>query len=97
LRRLGGFQHIDCRQGSKRRNKAIAPYGLRDVSARNMRKLRAAHGLTQEALAYDRGVDPGYVSSIERAKRNMSIDNIGADCKGARGRAMDAAEGWLST
>jgi hypothetical protein len=28
LRRLGGFRQIDCRdEASKRRNKAIAPYG----------------------------------------------------------------------
>jgi transcriptional regulator with XRE-family HTH domain len=49
---------------------------LRDVLARNMRQLRAARGLSQEALAHESGVDPSYVSSIERAKRNVSIDNV---------------------
>jgi transcriptional regulator with XRE-family HTH domain len=49
---------------------------LRDVLAKNMRKLRALRGLSQEALAHESGLDRGYVSSIERAKRNVSIDNI---------------------
>jgi transcriptional regulator with XRE-family HTH domain len=49
---------------------------LRDVLARNMRKLRAVHGLSQEALAHESDVDRTYVSSIERAQRNVSIDNI---------------------
>jgi DNA-binding XRE family transcriptional regulator len=49
---------------------------LRDVLARNMRRLRAVHGLSQEALAHESGVDRTYVSSIERAERNVSIDNV---------------------
>ena len=49
---------------------------LRDVLARNMRKLRAAHGLSQEALAYESGVDRTYVSSIERGERGVSIDIV---------------------
>ena len=49
---------------------------LRQVLATNMRKLRAARGLTQEALAYDSGMDRTYLGSVERAERNVSIDNI---------------------
>ncbi|HEV7600783.1 MAG TPA: helix-turn-helix transcriptional regulator [Bradyrhizobium sp.] len=49
---------------------------LRDVLARNMRKLRALHGLSQEALAHESGVDRTYVSSIERAQRGVSIDIV---------------------
>jgi len=49
---------------------------LRDILAKNMRKLRAAHGLSQEALAHDSGLNRTYVSSVERAERNVSIDNI---------------------
>jgi len=41
-----------------------------------MRTLRAVRGLSQEALAHESGVDRSYVSSIERAKRNVSIDNV---------------------
>lgn len=50
---------------------------LRDVLAKNMRKLRAARGLSQEALAHEAGMNRTYVSSVERAERNVSIDNIG--------------------
>jgi transcriptional regulator with XRE-family HTH domain len=49
---------------------------LRAVLARNMRRLRAARGLSQEALAHESALDRTYVSSIERAKRNVSIDNL---------------------
>jgi len=41
-----------------------------------MRKLRAARGLSQEALAHEAGMNRTYVSSVERAERNVSIDNI---------------------
>jgi transcriptional regulator with XRE-family HTH domain len=49
---------------------------LRDVLAKNMRKLRAVHGLSQEALAHESDVDRTYVSSIERAQRSVSIDIV---------------------
>jgi transcriptional regulator with XRE-family HTH domain len=49
---------------------------LRDVVARNMRKLRAVHGLSQEALAHESCVDRTYVSSIECAQRSVSIDIV---------------------
>jgi len=46
------------------------------VLAKNMRKLRAAHDLSQEALAFDSGLNRTYLSSVERSERNISIDNI---------------------
>jgi transcriptional regulator with XRE-family HTH domain len=49
-----------------------------------MRKLRAARGLTQEGLAYDCGLNRTYLSSVERAERNISIDNIARIAKGLR-------------
>ncbi len=49
---------------------------LRDALAKNMRRLRAARKLTQEALAYDSGINRTYLSSVERSERNVSIDNI---------------------
>jgi transcriptional regulator with XRE-family HTH domain len=57
---------------------------LRDTLAKNMRRLRAARGLTQEALAYDCGINRTYLSAIERAERNISIDNIARIAKGLR-------------
>lgn len=44
--------------------------------AKNMRKLRAARGLSQEALAHESGINRTYLSSVERAERNVSVDNI---------------------
>ncbi|MFZ5732706.1 MAG: helix-turn-helix domain-containing protein [Pseudomonadota bacterium] len=49
---------------------------LRDVIAKNMRKLRAEQGLSQEALAFDSGLNRTYLSSVERSERNISVDNI---------------------
>uniref|UniRef100_A0A973WNX2 Helix-turn-helix transcriptional regulator n=2 Tax=Nitrobacteraceae TaxID=41294 RepID=A0A973WNX2_9BRAD len=49
---------------------------LRDVLAKNMRRLRAARGLSQEALAYECGINRTYLSGVERSERNVSIDNI---------------------
>ena len=47
-----------------------------DFVAKNMRKLRAARGLSQEALAHESGINRTYLSSVERAERIVSIDNI---------------------
>ncbi len=55
---------------------------LRDILAKNMRRLRAKRGLTQEALAHDSGINRTYLSSVERAERNVSIDNIARIAKG---------------
>ena len=57
---------------------------LRDILAKNMRRLRAARGLSQEALAYDSGINRTYLSAIERSERNVSIDNIARIAKGLR-------------
>lgn len=55
---------------------------LRDILAKNMRRLRAARKLTQEALAYDCGINRTYLSAVERSERNVSIDNIARIAKG---------------
>lgn len=49
-----------------------------------MRRLRAARGLSQEALAHECGINRTYLSSVERAERNVSIDNIARIAKGLR-------------
>ena len=49
---------------------------LRDVLAKNMRRRRAELGLSQETLALECGLNRTYLSAIERAERNVSIDNI---------------------
>jgi len=55
---------------------------LRDVLAKNMRRLRAARGISQEALAHETGMNRTYVSLVERSERNVSIDNISRIAKG---------------
>lgn len=49
---------------------------LRRVLAANVRRLRKAQGFSQEAFAEACGLHRTYVGAIERAERNVSIDNI---------------------
>jgi len=46
----------------------------RALVAWNLRRLRTARGLSQERLAADTGVDRAYVSELERAQGNASVD-----------------------
>jgi transcriptional regulator with XRE-family HTH domain len=57
---------------------------LRDVLAKNMRRLRAARGLSQEALAHESGINRTYLSAVERSERNVSIDNIARIARGLK-------------
>jgi transcriptional regulator with XRE-family HTH domain len=41
-----------------------------------VRDLRQARGLSQEELAESAGVHRTYVSSLERGRRNVGLDNI---------------------
>lgn len=49
---------------------------LRGVFARSVRERRKARGLSQEAFADLCGLHRTYIGSIERAERNISLDNI---------------------
>lgn len=49
---------------------------IRFVLATNLRKLRQQKGLSQEDLADLAGLHRTYIGSVERAERNISIDNI---------------------
>ncbi len=46
----------------------------RALVAWNLRRLRTERGLSQERLAADTGVDRAYVSELERAQGNASVD-----------------------
>lgn len=49
---------------------------LREVFARNIRRLRHARGLSQEQLAADAGISREYLSTLERSGYSASIDVI---------------------
>lgn len=57
--------------------------------ASNLRKVRVAAGLSQEDLAVKAGFHRTYVSQIERAVNNATIDNI---CKLAEFLGIDVHE-----
>lgn len=46
----------------------------RALLAWNLRRLRAARGISQERLAADTGIDRAYVSEIEREQGNATVD-----------------------
>ena len=49
---------------------------LRTVFARNLKRLRAAAGLSQEELAFEAGLDRTYISALERGLYSASIVTI---------------------
>lgn len=53
-----------------KRDKILSALGL------NVRKQREASELTQEKLAEKSGLDPTYISDIERGQRNPGIKNV---------------------
>ncbi len=53
-----------------KRNGILATLGL------NVRRQREAKELTQEKLAEKAGLDPTYISGIERGLRNPGIKNV---------------------
>lgn len=46
----------------------------RSLVAWNLRRLRVARGVSQERLAFDAGVDRAYLSGLERAQENPTVD-----------------------
>ncbi len=56
--------------GEKSERDPKVAFGLR------LRELRLARGMSQEKLAVEADVDRTYVSSIERGRRNVSLENI---------------------
>jgi transcriptional regulator with XRE-family HTH domain len=42
----------------------------------NLRRLRTSAGMSQEMLAARAGLHRTYISSLERGRRNISIENI---------------------
>jgi transcriptional regulator with XRE-family HTH domain len=48
----------------------------RGLVAWNLRKLRVAKGLSQEALAFKAGISRAYLSRLERSVENATLDLI---------------------
>lgn len=44
--------------------------------AQNVRRFRTDAGISQEELAVRAGLHRTYISSVERAQRNVSLENI---------------------
>ena len=43
---------------------------------RRLREMRLSRGMSQMQLAHEVGLDPTYISSVERGRRNISLVNI---------------------
>lgn len=52
------------------------PKATRRILARNVRRLRAARGLSQEALAEEVGLRQAQISEIESGVNNITLDNL---------------------
>jgi transcriptional regulator with XRE-family HTH domain len=50
---------------------------LRQVFAANLRRARHARGLSQEALAYEAGVNRTYLSKLEKGASYVGLEIIG--------------------
>ena len=49
---------------------------IREDFARNLRRVRHAKSLSQEALAYEAGIDRTYISALERGVYSATIDMV---------------------
>jgi transcriptional regulator with XRE-family HTH domain len=65
------------------------PIDGRVLLAVNLRRLRGDRALSQEALADRAGIHRTYLGSVERAERNVAIDNI---CRLAWALGVDVRE-----
>ncbi len=60
---------------------------------RNVRRHREAKSLTQEKLAEKAGLDPTYISGIERGLRNPGIKNVARLARALRLTTAELCQG----
>ena len=70
----------------KQTNRTLAAFG------QAVKAYRIAAGMTQEQLAGEVGLHPGYVGTVERGEKNISLLNIVAIC-----HALDVMPSELMT
>ena len=63
--------------------------GPKQILASNLRRLRTSAGLSQEELADRAGLHRTYISSVERAQRNVSLENLFKIARGLEVNAQD--------
>ena len=51
---------------------------IRKVVGANIRKVRTARAISQEALAHDAGIAPSFLSQIENGKRSPTVTTLAA-------------------
>jgi transcriptional regulator with XRE-family HTH domain len=49
---------------------------LQKLFGRNVRRLREAHGLTQDEFSRKAGINRSYLGGVERGQRIICMDNI---------------------
>ena len=54
---------------------------IREILARNLRRIRLERGLSQEELAHRAEIDRTYISALERRVYAVSIDVLGRIAK----------------
>jgi hypothetical protein len=68
------------RRAAWKHRRAMRP--LRDILVRNMRRLRATRGLSQEALAHECGMGRTYLSGVGRSDATGRSTTLGASRRG---------------
>ena len=73
----------------KKPSKSLA---IRNIFARNLRRVRRLQEISQEELALRAGLSRSYVSEVERAERNISIDNMALLAEGLKTPLRDLVD-----
>ena len=49
---------------------------IKKILAKNIKKLRKLHNITQEDMSFELELDGSYIGKIENAKMNITLDKI---------------------